>query len=190
TLCFFHDEKAAAEWPDSFKDERTGEGEQGARIRALRRELGIEKTADFFRSPEQLAYQVLAAIIRHGTVHRPFMVPPLPADFVARPGVTSAIVSSLLAEDRMRLAVHGSGGFGKTTLAIAVCHEPEVIKAFSDGTVWVTLGDKDPQVERKLAEIHAAFTGSQPVETTAVGIGAEIRQKLSGKRCLIVVDDV
>jgi WD40 repeat protein len=190
TLCFFHDEKAAAEWPDSFKDERTGEGERGARIRALRRELGTEKTGDFFRSPEQLAYQVLAAIIRHGTVRRPFMVPPLQADFVARPEITSAMVSSLLADDRERLAVHGSGGFGKTTLAIAVCHEPEVIKAFPDGTVWVALGDKDPQVERRLAEIYAAFTGSQPVETTVVGIGAEIRQKLFGKRCLIVVDDV
>lgn len=52
-LCFFLDEKAAADWPDAFKDEQNGAGEGGARIRTLRSDLGTEKSVDFFRSPEQ-----------------------------------------------------------------------------------------------------------------------------------------
>jgi NB-ARC domain len=45
-------------------------------------------------------------------------------------------------------------------------------------------------VERKLAEIYRALNINKPATTTVVGIAAELREKLSGKRCLIVVDDV
>jgi hypothetical protein len=123
TLCFFHDEKAIGQWPDKFKDNVTGEGDGGARIRALRKEAGTETMGDFFRSPYELAARVLAAIVRHGTVRRPFTVPELPEGFVPRPEVSSSIVASLLASEKAPLAIHGGGGFGKTTLAIAVCHE-------------------------------------------------------------------
>jgi hypothetical protein len=71
-------------------------------------------------------------------------------------------VTALLAEKKTPLAIHGAGGFGKTVLATALCHEPEVIQAFPDGTVWVTLGEKNPEVERKLAEIYRALTGNEP----------------------------
>ena len=190
TLCFFHDPKATAQWPDEFKDEVTGQSGGGSLIRALRKNIGTEKMGDFFNTPWELAAKVLAAILRHGSVRRPFTVPPLPQGFVPRPEITGKVVSALLADEKVPLAIHGAGGFGKSTLAIAVCHEPEVIRAFPDGIVWVTLGEKDPQVERQLREIHAEFTGEQPVETTAPGISATVRQKLSGKSCLIVVDDV
>jgi hypothetical protein len=145
-LCFLHDEKAIAQWLDKLKDDVTGEGGGGARIRNLRQEVGTEKIVDFFRSPYELAARVLAAIVRHGTVRRPFTVPQLPEGFVPRPEITNSIVAALLADETAPLAVHGGGGFGKTTLAIAVCHEPEVIKAFPDGTVWVELGEKDVQL--------------------------------------------
>jgi hypothetical protein len=190
TLCFLHDPKAFDQWPNQFKDEVTGEGDRGGRILALRNEVGTEKMGDFFRSPYELAARVLAAIVRHGTVRRPFTVPALPDGFVRRPEVTNSILAALLADENTPLAVHGGGGFGKTVLAIAVCHEPEVIKKFPDGTVWVRLGEKDTQLEQKLAEIYAAFTAKKIAETTVVGIGAEVKKILSSKRCLIVVDDV
>jgi WD40 repeat protein len=189
TLCFFHDPKASGQWPDRFKDEVTGEGDAGARIRCLRNEVGTEKMGNFFGSPYELAANVLAAVVRRGTARRPFTVPPVPVGFVPRPEITSKVVSALLAEKKTPLAIHGAGGFGKTVLATALCHEPEVVQAFPDGTVWVTLGEKNPEVERKLADIYAALTGNKPATTTVVGIAAEVREKLSGKRCLIVVDD-
>ena len=39
-------------------------------------------------------------------------------------------------------ALRGAGGYGKTTLAKAVCHDPKIIERFSDGILWVTLGEK------------------------------------------------
>src|SRR5262249_26918322 len=190
TLCFFHDPKAAGQWPDRFKDEVTGQGDAGARIRSLRDEIGTEKTGNFFGSPYELAANVLAAVVRHGTSRRPFTVPPVPGGFIPRPKITEKLVTLLLAEKKTPLAIHGAGGFGKTVLATALCHEPEVIKAFPDGIVWVALGENNPEVERKLAEIYRALTRNGPATTTVVGIAAEVREKLSSKRCLIVVDDV
>ena len=41
---------------------------------------------------------------------------------------------------RSRSALQGAGGFGKTTLAAALCHDDDVKLAFGDGILWVTLG--------------------------------------------------
>jgi WD40 repeat protein len=190
TLCFFHNPKAAGQWPDRFKDDVTGQGDAGARIRALRDEVGTEKMGNFFGSPYELAAKVLAAVVSCGTVRRPFSVPPVPEGFIPRPEITRQVVAALLAEKNASLAIYGAGGFGKTVLATALCHQPEVIKAFPDGIVWVTLGETNPEVERKLAEMYEALTGDKPATTTVVGIAANVRENLSGKRCLIVADDV
>src|SRR5262245_25102215 len=71
----------------------------------------------------------------------PFMAPDLRHDFVDRPAEYQALISTLL--DRSRLnplaittALQGAGGFGKTTLAAAVCHDDEVVTAFDDGILW------------------------------------------------------
>ena len=39
-------------------------------------------------------------------------------------------------------ALHGAGGYGKTTLATALCHDERVIEAFDDGMLWTSLGQK------------------------------------------------
>jgi WD40 repeat protein len=190
TLCFFHDPKAVGQWPDRFKDEVTGQGDAGARIQSLRNEVGTEKMGNFFGSPYELAANVLAAVVRRGTARRPFNVPSVPRGFIPRPEIIRKAVTALVDEKKTPLAIHGAGGFGKTALATALCHEPEVIQDFPDGIVWITLGEKNPEVERKLADIYAALTGNRPATTTVVGIAAEVRENLSGKRCLIVADDV
>src|SRR4029077_8676735 len=87
TLCFFHDPEAAGQWPDRFKDELTGQGDAGARIRSLRNEVGTEKMGNFFGSPYELAANVLAAVVRRGTTRRPFTVPPVPGGFIPRPEI-------------------------------------------------------------------------------------------------------
>ncbi|MEX8517812.1 MAG: DUF4062 domain-containing protein [Leptothrix sp. (in: b-proteobacteria)] len=51
-----------APWPDEHDDARTGAGEQGARIRQFRDELGKEHIAAFFKTPEELTLQVLQAL--------------------------------------------------------------------------------------------------------------------------------
>ena len=72
-------------------------------------------------------------------------VPPLRGDEVARPELAEALVAAVLAPDAGAVGVTtglvGAGGFGKTTLARMVAHDPRVRAAFAGGVVWVTVGE-------------------------------------------------
>src|SRR6266702_5137007 len=77
----------------------------------------------------------------------PFMCKDLPHDFVARPNEFDALIRKLLDEQReepiaITAALRGAGGYGKTTMAIALCHDERIQQAFDDGILWVTLGEK------------------------------------------------
>jgi hypothetical protein len=190
-LLFFAHPDTKAHWPDRFKDEVTGEGERGAKLNAFRSELGTEKTASFFRTPDDLATLVLAAIMRSGLSGRPYNVPPRPAGFVPRPSMTKALVDSLISANGVRgvhTLVQGAGGFGKTALAIDACHRPEVVNAFPDGILWVALGEK-PDLGKQLSDVHASATGSPPAVVGVDAIGKVLAKALEGRRCLVVVDD-
>jgi NB-ARC domain len=41
-----------------------------------------------------------------------------------------------------RLGLQGMGGIGKSVLASALAHRPEVRRAFPDGVYWITLGQE------------------------------------------------
>jgi len=58
-------------------------------------------------------------------------------------------------------ALQGAGGYGKTTLAIALCHDHRVVGAFDDGILWTTLG-QNPNVLGELTKLYEALTGEQP----------------------------
>jgi hypothetical protein len=60
-LLFFAHPDTKAHWPDRFKDEKTGEGKRGEKLNNFRQELGTEKLASFFRTPDELATLVLSA---------------------------------------------------------------------------------------------------------------------------------
>ena len=191
-LLFFAHPDSEAGWPERFKDEVTGEGERGEKLNKFRKELGTEKTASLFRMPDELATLVLAAIMRSGLSGRPYNVPPLPPKFVPRPKLTNAIVDSLLGASISAPAPHagaGAGGFGKTTLAIDACHRAEVVNAFPDGILWVTLGEK-PDLAKKLMDLHVLASGSPPAVAGIDEIGKAFAKALEGHRCLVVVDDV
>ena len=84
--------------------------------------------------------------------------------------------------------MQGGGGCGKTTLAIDSCHQPGVVKAFPDGLLWVTLGEK-PDLEQVLHNFYVVVTGVLPIVYGRDATGEAIAQALRGRHCLIVVDD-
>ena len=86
-------------------------------------------------------------------------------------------------------ALHGAGGLGKTTLAAALCHHDDIITAFDDGILWVTLGQK-PQIQAGLTKLYAALTGEHPGFVDEEDAAFHLAQKLEDKSCLIVIDDV
>jgi len=67
-----------------------------------------------------------------------FMAPDLPEGFVQRPREFEQLIAHLVDVKHehpiaITTALQGAGGYGKTTLAIAVCHDDRVIDAFDDG---------------------------------------------------------
>jgi hypothetical protein len=118
------------------------------------------------------------------------MAPPLPGAFCVRPEIHDRIVGLLREPSEVRaaiVAVAGMGGSGKTMLAQAVAHDATVGTMFPDGVLWVEVGDT-PEALCQAVILGAAGVG-------AVGDSVEagrtaLRQRLSGARCLLVLDDV
>ena len=86
-------------------------------------------------------------------------------------------------------ALRGAGGFGKTALANALCHDPEIEDAFSDGILRVVLGEKPEDLVGRIAELIEIVTGERPGVTHHGGGQGEARRSLDDRRCLLVIDD-
>ena len=124
----------------------------------------------------------------------PFMAPDLPSHFVPRPVQFEALKNLLLASDRAKpvavtTALSGAGGFGKTTLAAALCHDDDIVTNFDDGIVWVTLG-QTPNLMAVLGTAYAALSGEHPAFSTVEDAAWHLGQKLENRACLVVIDDV
>jgi WD40 repeat protein len=127
-------------------------------------------------------------------VRVPFMAPDFPDGFVTRPKEYEQLLTFLLGADRRdpvanTTALHGAGGFGKTTLAAALCHEEAIVEAFDDGILWVTLGER-PNVQDGLTKLFAALTGERPAFRDVEDAAGHLAAKLEDKNCLLVIDDV
>ena len=101
------------------------------------------RKAHFFDLEKE--WPTFIAHLRKGcdTPRVPFMAPALPPHFVQRPTEFDALKSLLLTPDRAQpvmiaTALAGAGGFGKTTLAAALCHDEDIVENFDDGILWVT----------------------------------------------------
>src|SRR5260370_11551623 len=73
----------------------------------------------------------------------PFMVENLPTDYVPRPKEFEARIEKLLDQRReepvaITAALRGAGGYGKTTMARALCHHERIPHAFDAGLLWLT----------------------------------------------------
>jgi hypothetical protein len=93
---------------------------------------------------------------------------PRPSSYVARREYQS-ILEHLLgaAGDRKKgvvgiatTALRGAGGFGKTTIAQALCHDERVQGAYPGGILWVTMGDQLGDSDR-LARVQLAIVHHQ-----------------------------
>jgi len=127
-------------------------------------------------------------------VRVPFMVEDLPADFVARPREYERLVDQLLDREReepiaITTALRGAGGFGKTALACALCHDERIQNAFDDGVLWVTLGERPGDLTARVEDLIFMLCGQRPgfagIETAVAALG----ELLADREMLIVIDD-
>jgi len=123
------------------------------------------------------------------------MAPDREANFIQRDSEYNKLVEYLLNNQSdnpvaITTALRGAGGFGKTTLAKAVCHEPEIIEKFSDGILWVTLGENPGDIIPQVADLISFLGGEKKGYGKIESAIADLRNLIREKRLLIVIDDV
>jgi hypothetical protein len=123
------------------------------------------------------------------------MAADLPPDLIARPQEFEAVKQSLLSRERSRptaitAALRGAGGYGKTTLALMLCHDLEIQTAFPDGILWVTLGEKPVNVIAKIEELIFLLSNEQISLVSTEATIAKLREALADGEYLLVIDDI
>jgi hypothetical protein len=123
----------------------------------------------------------------------PQMAPTLPDGFVGRDDVLDSLERLLLTPERGRAGVNvalcGPAGSGKSAVATAFARKDEVAAAFDGGILWATLG-VNPDILQQLSAIHFALTGVTQSFSNVDEVCKVIADRLTDKRCLVVVDDV
>jgi len=93
------------------------------------------KTQHFADLKVEAQWQVFTADLQRQcqTARVPYMAADLQKDFVTRPEEFEPIVTLLLSQERhqrkpvgITTALRGAGGFGKTMLATAICHDERI----------------------------------------------------------------
>ena len=124
----------------------------------------------------------------------PMMAPEPPPDFVARPKEFDALKQQLLdakgdAVAGITAALKGAGGYGKTTLAKALAHDPDIQDAFFDGILWAELGERSERLLATLSDLIVLLTGERPGLETINAAAAKLGESLGDRRILLIVDD-
>jgi hypothetical protein len=86
--------------------------------------------------------------------------------------------------------VRGWPGVGKTTLAAALAHDPDIERIFPDGVLWTSLGQR-PSVFAELVAWGRALGHSDMERVNSIEeASARLSAILRNQRCLLIVDDI
>jgi len=89
-------------------------------------------------------------------------------------------------------ALRGAGGYGKTTLASCLCHDPDVRFEFSDGIARVEIGKERGDVTGLISDLIERLDpeGKRPGFTDVVTASEYLGELIGESRLLLVIDDV
>jgi Mrp family chromosome partitioning ATPase len=87
-------------------------------------------------------------------------------------------------------AVSGWPGVGKTTIASALAHDPQVAAAFPDGVLWASLTRSERVGSELAAWARAVGVGTHGMSSAVSELSGRLRAALRDKRMLLVLDDV
>lgn len=124
----------------------------------------------------------------------PMMADVMPDGFVERGRELADMKAVLLSDEEtspgvIGVALVGAGGFGKTWLARALCHNPEIQERFDEGILWITLGEQPTNLLSKVGElIHALTREGIPPGLDAAR--SRLWELLDNRAMLLVIDDV
>jgi hypothetical protein len=126
-----------------------------------------------------------------------FGVPALPPGYLAREELAEVINTVIavqsgavgLTGEVSAIGLHGQGGIGKSVLAAAVARDEGIRDRFPDGVYWVTVGEKADVLGVQL-ELLARLGTRDRTPRTLIEARDALREVLSERRALVVVDDV
>lgn len=127
-------------------------------------------------------------------VRIPYTVPDLQQHYVQRAELTTQIKKHLLGNisnvsSHKIVLLLGRPGFGKTALAQAICHDEDLQFGFTDGLLWITIGEY-PSLAQVLADQIELLSGKRPAFADISVAIAQFRDLLTNRNMLIVLDDV
>src|SRR5512142_2379970 len=119
-----------------------------------------------------------------------------PIQDIPRPNEHERLVALLL-DQRFFLPVAistslpGARGFGKTSLARAICQDPRVKQAFSEGIYWVTLGQGLSPLEliSRVEQLIYDLTGERSVLEDVPAAESQLHEMLHPRRTLLIIDE-
>jgi NB-ARC domain len=118
-------------------------------------------------------------------------------DFVPRPEEYGSLKDAVLSAGRdatigITTTLQGAGGYGKTTLANALCRDSDIRFEFTDGILRVEIGKVRNDVTGLIVDLiekldpNAKRPGFQDIQTASEHLGELIGEA----RLLLVIDDV
>src|SRR6266566_2689564 len=122
-----------------------------------------------------------------------FLAPPRPIEFVGRDKLLNDLKQQLFTGKTLALfAFDGLPGVGKTTMAIALAYDPDILNHFNNGVLWAGLGP-EPDILARLGEWGLALGIPQSEMEKLTSIKSRqraIREAIGLRRMLLVADDV
>ena len=123
----------------------------------------------------------------------PMMAPEPPADFVQRRVEFEALKRKLLDAQgdsvAITAALRGAGGYGKTTLAKALAHDPDIEEAYFDGILWVEVSEKPENLLSIVSDLIEIINGQRPCLENLSSASAKLGEALGDRRILLIIDD-
>ncbi|MDZ7342698.1 MAG: NB-ARC domain-containing protein [candidate division KSB1 bacterium] len=129
---------------------------------------------------------------------KPGCAPPVPDLVIGREEALNDLkrrlgvykTSGEFTEMQVLTTVRGWPGVGKTTVATAVAHDPDIQRTFPDGVLWISLGQR-PHLLSEIATWGRALGTDELLKTpTLKEATAQLSALLRKKRMLLLVDDV
>ena len=124
-----------------------------------------------------------------------FMVEDLPEDFVMRSREFDQLITNLLNKQQeepvaITAALRGAGGYGKTVLAKAICHDERIQEEFFDGILWITLGKNPGDLTKDVEDLIYVLSGERPGFANIETAVTWFVKLLDERHILMVIDDV
>ena len=123
----------------------------------------------------------------------------LPNNYVERTDLLNKLATAIIYAEKHSpnsnptVTVSGTGGFGKTTLAIAICHHGLVKQHFTDGFMFVDIGPQYSDPASQLHQLYHLLTGGKTLPRGDLAFVIEEIRNLTSTYCrklLVLIDDV